>query len=69
MTRQQGAIAYRAEQLSMLPQAISDIRQVLAKPGCSWKEFWDVAQEYEVIKGLSQASDNVSTSWYSVWSQ
>ncbi|OYE00431.1 hypothetical protein CDG79_35185 [Nostoc sp. 'Peltigera membranacea cyanobiont' 232] len=46
----QSAIAYRAEQLSMLPQAVSDIRAVLAKPGCSWQEFWDVAQEYEVIK-------------------
>ncbi|MHC5914254.1 MAG: hypothetical protein ACYTXE_25400 [Nostoc sp.] len=44
------AIAYRAEQLEMLPQAVSDIRQVLAKPGCSWQEFCDVAQEYEVIK-------------------
>jgi hypothetical protein len=44
------AIAYRAEQLSMLPQAVSDIRAVLAKPGCSWQEFWAVAQEYEVIK-------------------
>ena len=44
------AIAYRAEQLEMLPQAVSDIRRVLAKPGCSWQEFWDVAQEYEVIK-------------------
>ncbi|MFS0519406.1 hypothetical protein ACEYW6_32575 [Nostoc sp. UIC 10607] len=44
------AIAYRAEQLEMLPQAVSDIRQVLAKPGCTWQEFWDVAQEYEVIK-------------------
>ncbi|MEH1810710.1 hypothetical protein [Nostoc sp.] len=44
------AIAYRAEQLEMLSQAVSDIRQVLAKPGCTWQEFWDVAQEYEVIK-------------------
>ena len=44
------AIAYRAEQLEMLSQAVSDIRQVLAKPGCSWQEFWAVAQEYEVIK-------------------
>ncbi|BBD70555.1 hypothetical protein NIES4072_69220 [Nostoc commune NIES-4072] len=44
------AIAYRAEQLSMLPQAVSDIRQILAKPGCTWQEFWAVAQEYEVIK-------------------
>ncbi|MBD2511820.1 hypothetical protein H6G91_32045 [Nostoc muscorum FACHB-395] len=46
----QSAIAYRAEQLEMLPQAVSDIRQVLAKPGCTWQEFWAVAQEYEVIK-------------------
>ena len=46
----QSAIAYRAEQLEMLPQAISDIRQVLAKPGCSWEDYWGVAQEYEVIK-------------------
>jgi len=44
------AIAYRAEQLEMLPQAVSDIRQVLAKPGCSWQDYWAVAQEYEVIK-------------------
>lgn len=44
------AIAYRAEQLEMLPQAVSDIRAVLVKPGCTWQEFWDVAQEYEVIK-------------------
>ena len=44
------AIAYRAEQLEMLPQAVSDIRRVLAKPGCSWQDYWDVAQEYEVIK-------------------
>ncbi|MBD2565634.1 MULTISPECIES: hypothetical protein [Nostoc] len=44
------AIAYRAEQLEMLPQAVSDIRQVLAKPGCSWQDYCDVAQEYEVIK-------------------
>ncbi|MBD2535394.1 hypothetical protein H6G97_40765 [Nostoc flagelliforme FACHB-838] len=44
------AIAYRAEQLEMLPQAVSEIRAVLAKPRCTWQEFWDVAQEYEVIK-------------------
>ncbi|QLE52610.1 hypothetical protein FD724_31935 (plasmid) [Nostoc sp. C057] len=44
------AIAYRAEQLEMLPQAVSDIRGVLAKPGCTWQEFLNVAQEYEVIK-------------------
>ncbi|QFS52683.1 hypothetical protein [Nostoc sphaeroides] len=46
----QGAIAYRAEQLEMLPQAVSDIRAVLAKPGCTWQDYWAVAQEYEVIK-------------------
>jgi len=44
------AIAYRAEQLEMLPQAVSDIRQVLSQPGCSWQDYWAVAQEYEVIK-------------------
>ncbi|MBN3907097.1 MAG: hypothetical protein HWQ35_11210 [Nostoc sp. NMS1] len=44
------AIAYRAEQLEMLPQAVTDIRQVLTKPECTWQEFWNVAQEYEVIK-------------------
>ncbi|MEH2279712.1 MAG: hypothetical protein V7K40_34405 [Nostoc sp.] len=44
------AIAYRAEQLEMLPQAVSDIRQVLAQPGCMWQDYWAVAQEYEVIK-------------------
>ncbi|MCC5633306.1 hypothetical protein LC613_38170 [Nostoc sphaeroides CHAB 2801] len=44
------AIAYRAEQLQLLPQAVSDIQQVLAKPGCSWEDYWAVAQEYEVIK-------------------
>jgi hypothetical protein len=44
------AIAYRAEQLSMLPQAVSDIRAVLAKPGCSWQDYCTVASEYEVIK-------------------
>ncbi|WP_368041825.1 hypothetical protein [Nostoc sp. TCL240-02] len=44
------AIAFRAEQLEMLPQAVTDIRQVLTKPGCTWQEFWAVGQEYEVIK-------------------
>ncbi len=44
------ALAYRAEQLSMLPQAISDIRQVLAQPGCTWQDYCTVAQEYEVIR-------------------
>ncbi|WP_193200260.1 hypothetical protein [Nostoc sp. MG11] len=46
----QSAIAYRAEQLEMLPQAVSDIRQVLAQPGCTWQDYWAVAQEYELIK-------------------
>jgi cell fate (sporulation/competence/biofilm development) regulator YmcA (YheA/YmcA/DUF963 family) len=44
------AITYRAEQLEMLPQAVSEIKAVLAKPGCTWHEFLNVAQEYEVIK-------------------
>ncbi|BAY41450.1 hypothetical protein NIES2111_58460 (plasmid) [Nostoc sp. NIES-2111] len=44
------AIAYRAEQLQLLPQAVSDIRTVLAKPGCTWQDYLSVAQEYEVIK-------------------
>ncbi|WP_375513237.1 hypothetical protein [uncultured Nostoc sp.] len=44
------AIATRTEQLSMLPQALCDIRAVLGKPGCTWQDFWDVAQQYEVIK-------------------
>jgi len=44
------AIAYRAEQLQLLPQAVSDIRGVLAKPGCSWWDYLEVATEYEVIK-------------------
>ncbi|MBD2535534.1 hypothetical protein H6G97_41560 [Nostoc flagelliforme FACHB-838] len=44
------AIAYRAEQLEMLPQTVSDIRGVLAKPGCTWQDYLAVAQEYEVIK-------------------
>jgi hypothetical protein len=44
------AIAYRAEQLEMLPQAVSDIRRVLSKPGCSWQDYCAVATEYEVIK-------------------
>lgn len=44
------AIAYRTEQLQILPQAVSDIQRVLAKPGCTWQDFWSVAQEYEVIK-------------------
>ncbi len=48
------AIAYRAEQLEMLPQAVSDIRRVLAKPGSTWQDYWVVAQEYEVINSKPQ---------------
>jgi len=44
------AIAYRAEQLQLIPQAVSDIRAVLSKPGCSWWDYLEVATEYEVIK-------------------
>jgi DNA repair exonuclease SbcCD ATPase subunit len=44
------AIAIRTEQLQLLPQAVSDIRGVLSKSGCSWQDFCAVAQEYEVIK-------------------
>jgi hypothetical protein len=50
ITSLSSANAYRAEQLSMLPQAVSDVRGVLSKPGCSWQDYWAVAQEYEVIK-------------------
>jgi hypothetical protein len=44
------AIAYRAEQLQLLPQAVSDIRAVLSKPECTWQDYLTVATEYEVIK-------------------
>ncbi|MBE9054426.1 hypothetical protein IQ243_29405, partial [Nostocales cyanobacterium LEGE 11386] len=44
------AISYRAEQLQLLPVAVSEIRRVLSKPGCSWQDYLSVAQEYEVIK-------------------
>ncbi|WP_242038164.1 hypothetical protein [Tolypothrix sp. FACHB-123] len=44
------AIAYRVEQLQLLPQAVSDIRAVLSKPGCTWQDYLSVAQEYELIK-------------------
>jgi hypothetical protein len=44
------AISYRAEQLQLLPQAVSEIRVVLAKPGYTWQDFCTVALEYEVIK-------------------
>ena len=45
------AIAYRAEQLQLIPQAVSDIRAVLSLPGCTWIDYCTVAQEYEAIKG------------------
>ncbi|MBD2504872.1 hypothetical protein [Anabaena azotica] len=44
------AIAYRAEQLQLIPQAVSDIRAVLSKPGCTWQDYLTVAREYEVIE-------------------
>lgn len=33
------------EQLQLLPQAVSDIRQVLAQAGCTWQEFWKESWE------------------------
>ncbi|MEA5506858.1 hypothetical protein VB735_27920 [Halotia wernerae UHCC 0503] len=44
------AIAYRAEQLQMLPQAVNEIRRVLAQPERSWWDYLSVATEYEAIK-------------------
>ena len=44
------AIATRTEQLQLLPVAISEIRQVLARLEFTWQEFWAVAEKYEVIK-------------------
>lgn len=46
----QSAIATRTEQLQLLPQAIREIRQVLARIQFTWQEFWAVAEKYEVIK-------------------
>ncbi|MHC5826484.1 MAG: hypothetical protein ACYT04_64135, partial [Nostoc sp.] len=46
----QEAIATRTEQLQLLPQAVREIRQVLARIQFTWQEFWAVAQIYEVIK-------------------
>ena len=46
----QSAIATRTEQLQMLPVAIREIRQVLARIEFTWQEFWAVAEKYEVIK-------------------
>ncbi|AUB35415.1 ATPase involved in DNA repair [Nostoc flagelliforme CCNUN1] len=46
----QSAIAIRTEQLQLLPQAIREIRQVLARIEFTWLDFWAVAEKYEVIK-------------------
>ena len=46
----QEAIATRTEQLQLLPVAIKEIRQVLARIEFTWQEFWAVAEKYEVIK-------------------
>ena len=46
----QEAIAIRTEQLQLLPMAIREIRQVLARIEFTWQEFWAVAEKYEVIK-------------------
>ncbi|BBD70476.1 hypothetical protein NIES4072_68430 [Nostoc commune NIES-4072] len=46
----QSAIATRTEQLQLLPQAVKEIRQVLARIEFTWQEFWAVAEKYEVIK-------------------
>ncbi|MCF2152135.1 hypothetical protein IQ276_038255 [Desmonostoc muscorum LEGE 12446] len=44
------ALAIRTEQLQLLPQAVREIRQVLARLEFTWQEFWAVAEKYEVIK-------------------
>ena len=44
------AIATRTEQLQLLPVAIREIRQVLARIEFTWLDFWAVAEKYEVIK-------------------
>jgi hypothetical protein len=44
------AIATRTEQLQLLPQAVREIRQVLARIEFTWLDFWAVAEKYEVIK-------------------
>lgn len=36
--------------MQLLPQAVSDIRQVLSQPGFTWQDYCTVAQEYEVIR-------------------
>jgi hypothetical protein len=44
------AIALRTEQLQLLPQAVGDIRGVLAQPGCTWIDYWAVAEKYQSIE-------------------
>lgn len=44
------ALGYRMEQLQFVPQAVSEIKQVLGTPRCTWQDYWTVAQQYEVIK-------------------
>ena len=46
----QSAVTTRTEQLQLLPQAIREIRQVLARIEFTWLDFWAVAEKYEVIK-------------------
>jgi hypothetical protein len=46
----QSAVATKTEQLQLLPQAIREIRQVLARIEFTWLDFWAVAEKYEVIK-------------------
>ncbi|MDF5737794.1 hypothetical protein [Nostoc sp. S13] len=46
----QSAVATRTEQLQLLPQAIREIRQVLARLQFTWLDFWAVAEKYELIK-------------------
>ncbi|MCC5617069.1 hypothetical protein LC605_18690, partial [Nostoc sp. CHAB 5836] len=50
------AIAKRIEFLQLLPQAIKEIKLVLSQTGCTWQEFWAVAEKYEVIKADYWAS-------------
>jgi hypothetical protein len=44
------AIAIRTEQLQLLPQAVSEIRGALAQPGCTWIDYWAVAEKYQSIE-------------------
>ncbi len=57
------AIAYRAEQLEMLPQAVSDIRRALSQPRCTWQDYWAElsTQETELITALQNTSAEPDT--------